>query len=341
MYVRKEYLLKHSKMVSEGDKTTLPSDIARVKVDGVNKAMKYNSDMVVENSNKMLRLMEERRERVIWVLRCNEPTEGMEDMMDDDGEDEDFEDGKKKNKKNGKKSNKTKEDPALVRSVPQINFNTRKRPQSFKFVHSDWLRCWCTGEVPPTSSSSPDEKTPDANEVIGIDSASTASPQKAKTPLYRLPGAVPMNNIEYICPHGVKTSPKTLHKFKLLSTETYEKLLEAVGEEEVHSAIDNCPINETNYHCPACESKYVANLESTQHAASKWHDLIATLNSPEATITSAQYKENPKDGGVFIISNTFVTALTSKFTKTCSTILKAPSGEIRSETMPSKCANSI
>ena len=56
----------------------------------------------------------------------------------------------------------------------------------------------------------------------------------------------------------------------------------------------------------------------------KWHNLILTLSSPEANIKPANFKENPDDGETHVVATSFVSAITSNFTRICTACIKDP-----------------
>ena len=72
MYVRKDYLLEHARLVSSRDPSTLPSESSRAIVTGENVELRRGDDRVREKSDNLRKMIARRKELVREVLECND-----------------------------------------------------------------------------------------------------------------------------------------------------------------------------------------------------------------------------------------------------------------------------
>lgn len=199
-----------------------------------------------------------------------------------------------------------------------------KEPTDCHFIPTDWLRCWATGELPPGYK--PIKLLPNSD-VIDVDIKTNGTiDAKADEPAPAgLPGTSECNNLQLCCQEhgGMGLHPRTLHKCKILSPETYEKLNKAVREEtgNPEHSFENFSIKKANFRCLECEKNYKRTLTETIAAAKKWHGLIATLNSPEANI---KHPENLDVGETNVVASSFISAITSNFNRICAACIKDP-----------------
>ena len=144
-----------------------------------------------------------------------------------------------------------------LRDPPRVSIPFGKEePTDYHFIPTDWLRCWATGESPPGYKPS----NPPANsKVIDVDTEASSSTEAkaAEDPApANLPGTSKCNNLQLCCQeHALALHPKQLHKFKILSSETYKNLKRAVDEETGDPNFEDFEINNSNFRCLPCETR--------------------------------------------------------------------------------------
>ncbi|GMI34604.1 hypothetical protein TrCOL_g9046, partial [Triparma columacea] len=272
MYVCKDYLLKHARLVTSKDPSMLPSESLRSLVAGENIELRRGDDRVRQKSDNVKKMIARRKELVREVLECND-NGGI--MI-----------GKDKNSK--------------------------------AVIDEEGGECEATNE--------PIKLLPNSD-VIDVDITTNGTiDAKADEPTPAgLPGTSECNNLQLCCQEhgGMGLHPRTLHKCKILSPETYEKLNKAVHEEtgNPEHSFENFSIKKANFRCLECEKNYKRTLTETIAAAKKWHGLIATLNSPEANI---KHPENLDVGETNVVASSFISAITSNFNRICAACIKDP-----------------
>ncbi|GMI28489.1 hypothetical protein TrRE_jg8601, partial [Triparma retinervis] len=192
MYVRKDYLLEHARLVSSRDPSTLPSESSRAIVTGENVELRRGDDRVREKSDNLRKMIARRKELVREVLECNDGygkiTGNDKSLKMNIGEEEE-----------GQES-KVEEERESLRDPPRVSIPFGKEePTDYHFIPTDWLRCWATGESPPGYKPS----NPPANsKVIDVDTEASSSTEAkaAEDPApANLPGTSKCNNLQLCC----------------------------------------------------------------------------------------------------------------------------------------------